>query len=1098
MRDETLTEFVLRLKGHQVSVVARNGDLAVSCPAGRMPEYLLAEIRARKRELIGFLNRRPIETQIAIKSVDTQLDYEVSPAQRRIWMFDQIDVARRAYNVPGAYLLTGELDLAALQESLNALIARHEILRTTFISRDGEIRQRIHDKFTFDIPKVELAAAERSQQAIAELICESLGICFDLTALPLFSFRLIRVAERSTLVVFNSHHIICDGRSLALLTEELLSRFLRRDAGSPKAPGQMSQYKDYAVWFNRLLESGALNYQRDYWILKLGGETQSLQLPYDYSRPASLNRRSRILLVELTREESGSFRELAANRSCSLFNALLTFVLLVLRHITGHKDIRIGTPVIGRPHAELRDQIGCHINLVVLRNRLEDSVSIETLMAAVQAVTTEAFTHQLYPFDLLVGELAERRILNRNPLFDVLVTLQDDRPLSELSGLGLTPYPIQGGVGRYDLTFGFEWSDSRVRLNIEYLEELFTEATAERIGKLFVKLVRSGLDSPQATVADLTAGTEPTKSMPANVTSKLPINTPIRASFPTSEVKNLLLEILRNVLRTPNLDVADNYFEHGGDSVKAMQTIARLSRSGVVLEISDFFVYPTIRELSSRVRPMRSIASAGHHALPTVIGTGTLDSVLATHPSWLGQVERAAFLSPMQEGILFHTIDRKEPLAYQAQTTLALEGRISPSVFSMVWERLVERHDMLRTRIVPVSAERPVQITLSPACAGVDVLHRDLRNLSVDEQERVFSQARLDDRKNSFKLTDAPLVRVYLFQLGETRFQVLMSHHQIILDGWSIGALFIEFARIYDALAESRPIRLPTVGSFASYIDWLETNTTETQRQYWQHYLADLRSPTEFPFKRPHSSSSMGKVFLDLDHQLNARLVSLSRERMVTLSTVLQALWGILLGKYNETDDVVFGTVVSVRPAELEGIEHALGVYMNTIPVRLRSFANLTFVQLLDTVRTQTLQSWAHAHFPLVEILKTTPHRDRLFAHLLIVQNYPMGDEVQGQEQKIESKVVDVVESAGYDLLVEVRLGGTVRITFEYNEGRYERRNVEELAEHFLALTRSAAAQPGQPISGLSLLEGEVERRLRERVEEDQAMFSRIGSFDFE
>jgi non-ribosomal peptide synthetase component F len=275
----------------------------------------------------------------------------------------------------------------------------------------------------------------------------------------------------------------------------------------------------------------------------------------------------------------------------------------------------------------------------------------------------------------------------------------------------------------------------------------------------------------------------------------------------------------------------------------------------------------------------------------------------------------------------------------------------------------------------------------------------------------------------------------------------------------------------------------------------VERNATDAQRQYWRNYLADFRVPSVFPFKKTASGASVAKLHFELEPALTSQLVGFGKEKTVTLSTIAQVIWGILLGKYNESVDVVFGLVVSIRPPEILGIEHSLGMYVNTVPVRVNSFSEQSFQDLVILCQNKALQSWPHHHLSLHEIFKTTPLQSRLFDQLFIFQNYPMS---ATGTSVLEAKNIEISEHVNYGLVIEARPGETLRFTFEYDEATYDRRDLERLADQFLVLTRKLISRPDQRIADLSLLDAETEERLRESIAKEQSIFAQLGSFNFD
>jgi amino acid adenylation domain-containing protein/non-ribosomal peptide synthase protein (TIGR01720 family) len=491
---------------------------------------------------------------------------------------------------------------------------------------------------------------------------------------------------------------------------------------------------------------------------------------------------------------------------------------------------------------------------------------------------------------------------------------------------------------------------------------------------------------------------------------------------------------------------------------------------------------------------------------PVVMSTGALsreeyERLMEAHSSWRGNVQSISRLSPTQEGMLFHTVLQPDASIYYDQMTMTLTGNVSLDIFQRTWGFLLERHDMLRTRFIHADVSRPVQITLARSDIGNCLEYHDLCGLDISLQESLFQQAKQKDELRGFNLSEDVLIRINLFQIDAARYHLLISNHHIILDGWSAGTLFREFTHIYHSLASSRDVALPALSPYAAYVDWIADNTGDEQRNYWKAYLEGYSHPAGLPFRRSPSGGMITKVHAEIDSSLTSQLIGLSNEKKVTIFTIIQAIWGILLGKYNEADDVVFGVVASIRPPEIEGIEHSLGLYVNTIPVRLHGFSEFTFDELIAHIQANALLSWHHQHFPLYEILKSTSLREKLFDHLLIFENYPITDSCthDAQERNFQISEVDIFERANYDLVVEVSPGSRLRFTLGYDSAVYKKTDMEGLLSHILNLTQDILDGPRtRKIRELSLLDTESANELRSRIAEEQAFFSQLGEMNFE
>jgi len=423
-----------------------------------------------------------------ITRVPEQPYYELSHAQRRLWILDQIEEDRVAYNMPACYYLEGNVDTKALSASLQEVINRHEILRTVFTIVDGEPWQKIQapgtDGFALQIEKA--ATTINEDELINKLLTEEKQRPFDLERGPLLRSRLTELAPDRYVLLFNMHHIISDGWSVEVLVSELVQRYNAQVKGEPICLSSLPiQYRDYSAWQNQELASQQMQEHGRYWKERFKNGAPLLELPTDYVRPSVKTYRGATQHILLNKEISEGIRSLSLQKGTSVFISLLSAVKALLYRYTGQEDIVLGFPVSGRDHAELEDQIGFYVNTLALRTNFEGDKSFSDLLAKVNDTALEAYSHQAYPFDLLVEELDLARDMSRSPLFDMLIVLQNTglggTGLSDMEGVEVREVEADWGVSKFDLTWIFSETEAGIRLQVEYNADLYT---SERITRL--------------------------------------------------------------------------------------------------------------------------------------------------------------------------------------------------------------------------------------------------------------------------------------------------------------------------------------------------------------------------------------------------------------------------------------------------------------------------------------------------------------------------------------------------------------------------------------------------------------------------------------
>ncbi len=481
----------LRTRG--VELWADAGQIHYRAFPGTLTPELICQLKAHKAELLSHL---PDSSGDRITRLPEQPDYEVSHAQRRLWILSQLEAASPAYNIPLQLALEGDLDTNALSDAFAHVVRRHEALRTTFVSIDGDLRQIIHtpDKVQ---PMRQMDLSLQPGQ-LAELAKAEADEPFDLERGPLLRACLVRRGQMRHVLLFTIHHIVADGWSLRRIIKDIISFYEAAVTGvSVNIPPLSVQYRDYAAWQNRALESGAMRPQRDYWLTKLGGELPVLDLPMDTTRPTLQSFRGANLTIRLGGAESKALRDYARSCQASVFCVLLTVIKVLLARYTGQRDIIVGTVVAARNRAELEEQVGCYLNTLALRDFIDPGASFDTVIRQVRRTMLEALEHQDYPFDHLVDSLALSRDLSRAPLFDVMVIAQSAADLNgQMGEVGIAHLGQPSDMSKFDLTFDCEEGADFVNIGIEYNTDLFAADRVARMGEHLRVLLGAALRYP--------------------------------------------------------------------------------------------------------------------------------------------------------------------------------------------------------------------------------------------------------------------------------------------------------------------------------------------------------------------------------------------------------------------------------------------------------------------------------------------------------------------------------------------------------------------------------------------------------------------------
>ncbi|WP_435244834.1 non-ribosomal peptide synthase/polyketide synthase [Streptomyces sioyaensis] len=441
-------------------------------------------------------------------------------------------------------------------------------------------------------------------------------------------------------------------------------------------------------------------------------------------------------------------------------------------------------------------------------------------------------------------------------------------------------------------------------------------------------------------------------------------------------------------------------------------------------------------------------------------------------------------LTPMQAGMLFHGLMDPSSGAYFNQVQLVLSGVTDPAALAEAWQQASDANPMLRTRLVWEETAEPLQIVRTRAT--VPITHHDWSGWEPERCERALEALLAEDRAAGLDLTCAPLMRLALIRLSADRVRLVWTFHHVLLDGWSAAQVFDEICERYAALTAGRRPDVRSRAPFSSYLRWLaEQDSTQAER-HWRTALAGFTSPTELPRdRRPleaHRTASSGSVGVTLGAEESARLRETAQRAGLTMNTVLQGAWGLLLSRYGHSDDVVFGTTVSGRPAALPGVESMVGVFINTLPTRVRVDGQRALLDWLRELQTSQSESRRFDFVSLAQLQSWSelPGGTGLFDSIVVFENYPFDSAALARHGLGVQHERDL-EPTNYALSVVVAPGERLAITLDYDPAAFDAATVERLGECLRVLLTEMAADPDRRLSDLPLFTGAERGRLLER-----------------
>ncbi|QMS92211.1 AMP-binding protein [Nostoc edaphicum CCNP1411] len=431
-------------------------------------------------------------------------------------------------------------------------------------------------------------------------------------------------------------------------------------------------------------------------------------------------------------------------------------------------------------------------------------------------------------------------------------------------------------------------------------------------------------------------------------------------------------------------------------------------------------------------------------------------------------IENIYPLSPMQQGMLFHTLLTPQAGVYVPQVCLNLEGKLDVNAMQAAWHEVIKNHAVLRSAFYWEQRDKPFQVVFRQVEFPWTFL--DWREVSSEEQKARLEEFLEGDRYDGFDLKQPPLMRFALIQLAESHHTLIWTQHHLILDGWS-SALVIQqvFQHYYHS-----PSRYSNPRPYGEYIAWLQQQDQAAAKTFWQKQLQGFITPTSLPISQNLRTTqpSLQEEMRSLNPDQTATLQTWVKQHQLTLNTLLQGAFALLLSRYSNTTDVVFGATSSGRPATLPGVQSMVGLFINTLPVRVQVSPQANLVEWLQKLQAQQAESWQYEYTSLLEIQEWSelPRGTSLFESILVFENYPV--DTSGVQGNQDLRIVNIqsIEWTNFPLTLLVSVGNKLSVKLKYDRNRFAPVAMTQLLEHFCLLLERMIVQSEQNLGTISLL----------------------------
>ncbi|MEQ8169668.1 MAG: amino acid adenylation domain-containing protein, partial [Candidatus Eremiobacterota bacterium] len=563
---------------------------------------------------------------------------------------------------------------------------------------------------------------------------------------------------------------------------------------------------------------------------------------------------------------------------------------------------------------------------------------------------------------------------------------------------------------------------------------------------------------------------------------------------PRNDREEIFARIWKKVLKCDRVGIYDNFFRLGGDSIMSIQVVARANSEGINITASTLLRHPTIAEISEKAdrslldkekikscedhtETLQGIEPGRTHFIPSDFPLADVSQSFLDSITDFSSVEAIYGLSPLQEGFLFYALSAPDSFHYCTQVSWIYDEETDIDALKEAWHGIFAAHSTFRAGFVWEEGRKPFQVVYRHVPLPWHTV--DLRGKDREEQEKIIENTVEKARRSISDLKTPPAGSLYLFILDDYKYRFLWSYHHIILDGWSMPLILMELQRRYNSIVKKETFSFVPPGSFETYIKWLSFQDKERLTDYWKHVISDFSSPTPLTvnYSRPDIHKAVenpGEYVYKLPERFLEVCQKFASSGEVTLNALLQLAWASVLSTYSGSDDILYGIPVSGRPAELPGVEQMIGLFINTIPLRVKLNHHETVRYNLKHIHNiiQDGSNLSHISLSEVQAMSSIPPGEALFYSLFVFENFPFSEEITAM------KDMKHYGTSSYPLNIVVVPAKEISINISYDGDCFTEDVIKNLASHIASALKWIVEHPEELLKNIDVIPEDEKNRI--------------------